>query len=381
MSSLADPERTEILLALALAFNDGTLRDVEMGQSAQDAHRADALEAPAVLAALNPAERLAVERRFKWYTKLGDEKQKRWLRRTFARARAGDNPVQMDEHIHPSQIVEVLREEPARIQTLVLGHLPPLLAAACAESLGVSLPRKVERGRTGELSLRAVGGLKNTGARSSSSSSSSNSSSINSSSASAAHSLPSREIMNIVRRSFMSHFTSLQEIAAPTSLDLLSGVELARLARLLGVRETATACRGIPNVEAVPAFLRRFATEDARAILAHMTTLTSVDPERVAFAEQTVNDALKLESDPGAMLDRVGLRQLAFALSQSEGARLRYTSQKLPLEAARWLEEVAAVKPEPPVMVRTVASEVESLAASLRRKLARGVSKTAAPIV
>jgi hypothetical protein len=367
MSSLADPERTEILLALALAFGDGTLRDARTGQSVEEGHSSGADEAPGVLAALNPAERLAVERRYKWYTKLGDEKQKRWLSRTFARARSGDNPAQVDEHIHPSQVVEVLRAEPARIQTLVLGHLPPSLAAPCAESLGVSLPRKAGRGRTGELSLRAVGGLKNTGARSR---------------ASASHGLPSREIMKIVRQAFMNHFTSSQAIPAPTPLDLLSGVELARLARLLGVRETATACRGISSVEAVTAFLRRFAAEDARAILAHITTLTNVDPERVAFAEQTVHDALKLESDPGAMLDRVGLRQLAFALAQSEpSARLRYTSQKLPVEAARWLEEVAAVKPDQPEMARTVASEVESLAASLRRRLARGGPKKADPMV
>jgi hypothetical protein len=179
-----------------------------------------------------------------------------------------------------------------------------------------------------------------------------------------------------VRCEFLSRFVSADELLARTPLELLSGAELARLVRLLGVRETAVACRGIEAVEAVASFLRRFAHEDARAVAAHMRSLAEVDARRVAFAEQVVREALLGEDDPRAMLDRAGLRLLAVALAGAENRlRLRYTAQKLPVEAARWLEESAravaaqaeAQGPNGRALLRSIARDTEAFAAGLQR--------------
>ena len=46
-----------------------------------------------------------------------------------------------------------------------------------------------------------------------------------------------------MRRVFLSHLITLADVERPTPLDPFSGAELARLVRLVGVRETARAAR------------------------------------------------------------------------------------------------------------------------------------------
>lgn len=311
-----ETERVEVLLALADAFAAGGARDE-------------------LLSTFDDDTRQAVRRRGEWLDRLTPEKQRDWLRHTLSRVRplARAAPP-LDEHLHHSHVTEALRGEPERVRRLVVGHLPPALAAACMAGLGLSdaSPRgDAERERE-----------------------------------------PETEVVAVVRRVFLSHFITLSDVERPTPLDLLSGAELARLVRLLGVRETALACRGIEAVEAVAAFLKRFAPEDARAIAAHLRTLTSVEPWRVARAGQHVHEALRAEPDPGAMLDRTGLRLLAAALSgRARRASLRYAAQKLPVEAARWLRLMAATGAqggEASEARRLVAREVEEVAAGLRRR-------------
>ena len=328
MSLASDSERIDMLLALALALGD------EGGPAPGGA------VTPGVLSALKPSERQAVERRAGWYARLAPHKQREWLAYTHARARAREKFAPLDEHVHPSQIVEALAGEPTRVREMVVRYLPPALAAAVAEELGVG-------------HVAPGDGLPAAGEGNS----------------------PAPEVIAIVRRKFLAHFAWLGDLARATPLEYLSGAELARLIRLLGARETATACRGIAEVEAVTAFLRRFAAEDARAIATHIATLTDVDPRRVAFAETNVREALSAEPEPGGMLDRTGLRLLAFTLSGREGgARLRYTAQKLPVAAARWLEQLAREatsaaerNAELREMMRAIAQESEAAAAGLRR--------------
>src|SRR5262249_44580819 len=88
----------------------------------------------------------------------------------------------------------------------------------------------------------------------------------------------------VVRRRFLSRFVTLHSLDTVTHLDLLSGRALAQLVRLLGVRETAVACRSVEAVETISSFLRRFAAEDACAIATHMAALTEVTPQRLGFA-------------------------------------------------------------------------------------------------
>ena len=334
----ADSEHVDTLLALAVVFGE-TAEDRDGGarQGPEGRGHAVALEA---LSALDPSTRQAVERRTDWYTRLTRRKQLDWLTHTLSLARAGATPAQLDEHVHPSHVVEALSDEPPRVRDLVMRHLPPALVASVAAGLGVEPPDVRE----------ASGG----GAA-----------------------VPAPETVAVLRRVFLSQFVTAGELSRITPLELLSGAELARLVRLLGVRETAVACRGIEAVEAVASFLRRFASEDAQAIAAHIASLTDLGPARVRFAERVVREALLAERDAGAMLDRVGLCLLAIALSGRENrARLRYAAQKLPADAARWLEEMSRAGVDPLAgesaeerreALRSIARATEAVAAGLRR--------------
>jgi hypothetical protein len=324
-----ETERIDVLLALAEAFADG-----DGGEPRPSARR------EARLSTLDDETRHAVRRRGEWLDRLTPEKRRAWLRHTLSRARplARAAPP-LDEHLHHTHVTEALRGEPERVRRLVVSHLPPALATACARALGLD---EEVAGKTDATR-------------------------------------PAPEVVAVVRRVFLSHFITLADLDRPTPLDYFSGAELARLVRLLGVRETALACRGIAAVEAVAAFLKRFAPEDARALAAHLRTLTDVEPWRVALAGQHVHDALRAEPEPSAMLDRVGLRLLATALSgRARRTSLRYAAQKLPVEAARWLRLMAAtgVTPAAPAAGpvdaaearRLVTREVEEVTAGMRRR-------------
>jgi hypothetical protein len=341
-----ETERIEVLLALADVFAAG-------GASTHAAAPAPREE---LLSAFDDDTRHAIRRRGEWLDRLAPEKRRDWLRHTLSRARPQTRAAPpLDEHLHHSHVTEALRGEPERVRRLVVAHLPPALAADCARALGLgdAPARGVARteGKAGQTEVEA----KPTEVE--------------------ARTAP--EVVAVVRRVFLSHFITLADVERPTPLDLFSGAELARLVRLLGVRETALACRGIAAVEAVAAFLKRFAPEDARAIAAHLRTLTSVEPRRVASAGQHVQEALRAEPDPGAMLDRVGLRLLATALAgRALRTSLLYAAQKLPVEAARWLRLMAATGAEANAAGagetaetrRLVAREVEEAAAGLRRR-------------
>lgn len=329
----AETERIEVLLALADAFAD-------------DAGAGDGPPAPGaregMLSTLDEETRHAVRRRGEWLDRLTPEKRRDWLRHTLSRAqpaRRGAPPL--DEHLHHTHVAEALRGEPGRVRRLVVAHIPPALAAACARSLGMS----AEEARADAEGERGA----------------------------------SPEVVAVVRRVFLSHFITLSDVERPTPLDFFSGAELARLVRLLGVRETALACRGIAAVEAVAAFLKRFSPEDASAVALHIKSMTNVEPWRVALAGQHVQEALRAEPEPAAMLDRTGLRMLATALSgRARRASLRYAAQKLPVEAARWLRLMAATGAAPEAALagtddaadarRHITREVEEVAAGLRRR-------------
>lgn len=354
MASLDEPERLEILLALALAFSRSEMNSAP----AEDEHESIAVadgsrEVEGVLeflGGLDAEERSAIRRRLEWYLKLAPEKQSRWLARTIGRARAQAGPGHLDESIHPSHIIEALLEEPPCVQAVVLNHLPPSHAEICAASLNET------KNRTGKPQSESAASRDDAAQQESI---------YFASTSSKREAEP--EIVDIVRQAFLSNFVDLHQIHHPSALDLLSGTELARLARLLGVRETAVACRGIAHVESVTAFLRRFAAEDAHAIAAHIATLTKIESNRIAFAEQIVREAMNLETEPGAMLDRVGLHVLAIAVSLRGSTRLLYTAQKLPLAAAHWLRSMAESENSESEIVTMMAKETESLAASLRR--------------
>ncbi|HWS86736.1 MAG TPA: hypothetical protein VN282_07215 [Pyrinomonadaceae bacterium] len=331
MSSNPETQRVDMLLALALAFGEagaGTPGASASGGAAStgESNVSDPL---APLAALPPATRQAVARRAEWLAKLPAQSQHDWVAHMLARARG---PVpRFDERVHPSHVAEQLRGEPPRVRELVLSYLPGRVAEEVAAQPGASL-----RVPSPEAAPVAP------------------------------------EVIAVVRREFLARFEPEPDATRARPLDLLSGAGLARLVRVLGVREAANACRRLESREAVASFLRRFEPEDFQAVRAHLYAPAEVAPARLRFAEEVMRDALLAGAEPGAMLDLVGLRMLANSFDAgADSSRLRYAAQKLPLEAARLLSEMAREG-----LARFVEREAE--AAELRRALARETEAAAA---
>jgi len=337
--------RIETLLALSLSKRwprndidvDAAEKGVEAGkENGGDENHSELNGLPFVLRRLNARDRDAAEALLRRFVKLSPGDQSRWLASRLGRIRAStpERNRRFDKDIHPSQIVEALRPEPPRIQSLIVSLLASSQAQPVAEGLGLSL--------NGE--------------------------------ADSSPSLPqpsAGKLADVVRRAFFSQFVFTSALNSPsTPLDLLSGVELARLIRLLGVRETAIACRGIAAVETVTAFLKRFSAEDSHAIVFHLGTLKPLKPERIAFAEavarKAINDELSVAS---TMLDRVGLALLAVVLGTYGTLRRRHTAQKLPLAAARELEELVNLSRTycDREMAHRIVAEAQSLAENLHR--------------
>ena len=170
-----------------------------------------------------------------------------------------------------------------------------------------------------------------------------------------------------VRRAFAKQFIARRDLPKPTAFDFLNGAELARLIRLAGIREVALACVRIEAVEAVAAFLRTFPAEDARAVAAQLNGLRDSSEERLVVAETQVQTALEIEPQPTAMLDALGICLLGIALCGSTDERVRYTNQKLPLEAIEKLPEIIAeqCRRTPVDLQRKINVEVERLAVTI----------------
>ena len=330
-------ERIDTLLALAFVFGDAAEESAPGEANSSEATADDATPAApvplSIFETLSALDRASIDERAARCAALSADERARWTARALNRGREKHTPL--DEHVHPSHVVAWLDREPPRVQLMVLQHLPTALAAAASETLGVRLAPAEHGDAAGDRQ-------------------------------------PPPEIVEVVRRTFVGDFVTRREIFDPGSLDSLSGVELRRLIRLLGVRETAIACRGIAAVETVASFLRRFEAADARAIVSHIASLTDLDAERVRLAEKIVRHVLDLEDDPGAMLYRTGLRVLATDADWRDGRRLRYTAQKLPVEAA---EEFARAAHE--ALARGFdcaadarAAEIEALATKMREATA-----------
>jgi hypothetical protein len=340
MVTTAYIKRIDILLALALAS--------ERGARGGDGPPPAIEPALSILSGLGQPDRQAVESRARWYEGLAESERAGWLATTLAQAAGSSRKTGtgIDPSVHPSQIIEALSREPPRVQELILNRLPRDMVRLVSAGIGrMTQPRPEAARRRAEGAAVAVRQGPNGSSRE-----------------------PDGESVGVVCRAFFSQFVSIDMLHEPADLDLLSAVELARLVRLLGGRQTAVACRGIAAVEAVASFLRHFTAEDARAIAAHITALTAVDPAQVEFAEKMVHTALRAEMAPSAMLDWVGMRLLAITLSGRETVQIRYTTQKLPVEAARALEDLIASSRETcdESMAKLIRAEAEELARTLR---------------
>ncbi len=330
MASIYDAIRSETLVALALCAEN-----FPRPEDAAETEPTEEVSPVYLLAALGSADQHAIELQFSRYAKLDDAGQKLWLARVLKRVRSGarEHENRFDPNVHPGHIVVALRQEPNRIQRLALSYVPKHLAWVSARMLGLN---------DDELSLQDFA-LHEGG--------------------------PAARIAGVVKQSFLWQFVTADMLREPTHLDLLSGVELARLVRQLGVRQTAIACRGLTEVERVSTFLRRFTPEDAQSIAAHIAHFKRVSQTQVDLAESLIQQRLSDGMDAAVMLDRVGLCLLAVTLAERGPVRQRYTAQKLSPAAAQemfgliktWRDYCSLAAAE------TVIKEVETLAAQVRR--------------
>lgn len=180
---------------------------------------------------------------------------------------------------------------------------------------------------------------------------------------------PPSPLEKTVRRTFAKQFISLRDLQKPTAFDRLGGTHLARLIRLSGIREVALACVRIEAVESVGAFLRRFPAEDARAIAAQLNGLRKTSESRLSFAENLVQTTIEIESQPSAMLDLLGIWLIGILLCTGAKNRVRYTNQKLPLEASAKLPEIIEerCRSVPEDLQLKISAEIEHLAETIAR--------------
>ena len=176
-----------------------------------------------------------------------------------------------------------------------------------------------------------------------------------------------------IRRTFIKQFIALRDLSDVSDFDRLNGAHLVRLIRLAGIREVAMACAEIEAVESVTAFLRRFAAEDARAIATHLRGLPKVSPERLSFAEDLVQTALKRDLQPSAMLDWLGMRLIGVVLCNAGEKKINYTEQKLPLEVKPKLSEMidAQCRKTPGKLQSEISKGIDQLAETIWKQAAK----------
>lgn len=254
------------------------------------------------------------------YRKKSEAEKKKWQSRVASSV--GSDELFLDPHIHRSHIDDALRGETAAVAEIVHAGMPPDSRNRANQKRDAA-----DRGKS-----------------------------------------PRRDSLEKhVRRTFAAQFVARRNLSAPTAFDNLSGAHLARLIRVAGVQEVASACVRIDAVEAVASFLRRFSAEDARAIAAQLSALPPTSSERLLFAENLVQAALELELKPSAMLDLLGLWLIGIALCAAPPERVRYTEQKLPLEVEPKLSVTVETqrRKTPIAMQREINRQVERLAETI----------------
>ena len=326
MSQARNTLRLETLLALSLSERWSS------GEDNPSLANSESNNLPFPLDGLSTSDKRAIRRLLRGYQSLSSDDQSRWRANRVNRIRAisPERNRRFDRGIHTSQIIEALTDEPPIIQSIIVRSLPSLHRAEIASALNLNVPDTSPDGSH--------------------------------------EGSPQPTILDVVRQGFLERFVSADALNDAVAFDLLSTIELARLIRLLGARETAIACQGIAAVEAVTAFLKRFSAEDTHAIVSNFSVVKTVDSERLEFAEQVVRRAINTGSDVGAaMLDRAGLSLLAIVLDTRGPLRRRHIVQKLSIQAAGEVGELMDQAICTDAMAQRLVEEVESLALKLHR--------------
>ncbi|HLM01784.1 MAG TPA: hypothetical protein VK400_12070 [Pyrinomonadaceae bacterium] len=291
--TISQPERLDILLALALVFRQPD----ESGDEQTAVQLAEKS-----FSALSRADFETLKTRAALFDSLPPKNRRLWQSFWLDKIRRRGRSVRLDEHINPLRMAEILEREPRTIQLLILRNLAPDARREVARRLGVE---------------------KNLETRD------------------AESPTPTAEIVAVVRRKFLSYFVALEDVYEPTAIDKFTAAELSAFVRTLGIRETATACRAISSKETLAVFLNRFDAENAREIVRYITEMEKVKQFWVILAEKLLRETWNPALEPGELLQIIGLKLLAAAMFERDETAVRYTMQKLaPSEAQRLSEYI-----------------------------------------
>lgn len=307
IESISKTEKSDILLALALAF-EKKLSETDNEKAVKTAsHLTEKF-----LSAFGSEDLKRIKSRAEYYDRLTTEKRKLWQKIRLDKIRRRGLAQRLDANIHPNQISEILNLEPKAIQLLVLNNLP------------VSVSRKVVANLKTKLDQTEI---------------SSDQSNINNS--------INDEVVALIRNKFISNFVALEDVFDASDTDKIPIEKFAGFITHLGIRETAIACRGISSKETLAAFLNRFDEETAKEIAQNITELENVKPFWVERADRHLRKTLENQFQPESLLRSLGFKILAIAFVLRDATARKYTLQKmLPFEAENWFELVNETEQE-----------------------------------
>jgi flagellar motor switch protein FliG len=307
LESISKTEKSDILLALALAF-EKKLNENETEKAAQTASQLTEKFA----AVFSAEDSKHLKTRAEFFDRLAPDKRKLWQKIRLDKIRRRGLSDRLDGNVHPAQIAEILNREPKTIQLLVLKNLPAKVSRKIASNLKTK-PAENEF-------LSEQPGL---------------------------NSPVSEEIINLIRHHFVANFVALEDVFEPTETDKIPIQKLNDFIRQLGIRETAIACRGINSKETLAAFLNRFDEESAKEIAENITELENVKPVWVERADRLLRKTLENQFQPESLLRSLGLKILAVVFVRRDWAARKYTAQKMmPFESENWSELLAESEQE-----------------------------------
>lgn len=294
MDTLSFEEKADALIVLSILFDrrfpqqNGTRPERPISEVVSESLRS-----------LSSSHLAKVDQRAKKIESFAELRRQRWLGRWVDNIRRRGRSTKLDENVNAERIARVLKREPHPIRRSILGYLPPDLGRD-VESL---LEPYLHGGSTGKELTSDL----------------------------------SLEILEVVKSGFLANFVQIEAIGDTNALDELSVEELSQFVRALGLREIATACRGIESREKVAAFLCRFAEDDAKAIAKYLSELDGVKPILVSIADHTVQRLWNRRLRPHLILHKIGLELLAGAFAERSDTAVRYTAQKLSYrDSKRW---------------------------------------------
>lgn len=309
-------DRLEILLAMALTVERHGEASANDGETAASVSLLERISSR--LAALSNADLTRVREKIASYEVLSDDEKMLWQARILNRV--SNQNSHLDKDVHYTQITEVLRGEPAYINSFILSNL----SEETRQNVGAQLA--VESG--------------------------------------GAHKAINPGLARLLRQRFLRKFVTREDLGELTPLALLSGNEILALIQQLGRSEIALVCRGIQEIENLAPFLRQFPPADAQVIVQEMVKLRTVERKRIERAENLVQEAWQNEADSTLIVQQIGLKKLAAALVNGVECEAEFTMQKLPFNLSKKLKQRLDDLIEPDFAI-AAATETETLARSV----------------